>query len=87
MVDTTKSIRTGNPKNAYFLKKSLKLVIQAQDVSENGTHVSLETFAAERVLHNKFKDGSFHSNKAMEKLVKKSFGKFTLPTRLDYAIF
>ena len=87
MVDTTKSIRRGNPQNVYFLKESIKLLIQAHDVSESGTHVSLETFAEESVLHNKFNNRSFHSNKAMEDLVEKSIGKLTMPTRLDYAIF
>ena len=87
VVDTTKSIEKGNPNNINYLKESLKLLIQAQDVSESGTHVSLETFAANSVLHNKFNEGSFHSNKAMEDLVEKSIGNLTMPTRLDYAIF
>ena len=57
------------------------------DISENGTHVSLETFAAESVLHNNFKNGSFYSVKAMEGLIDKSIGKLSQPTRLDYALF
>lgn len=87
VVDTTKSINQGNPNNTNLLKNSLKILIRSMDISENGTHVSLETFAAESVLHNNFKNGSFYSVKAMEGLIDKSIGKLSQPTRLDYALF
>lgn len=87
VVDTTKSINQGNPNNINLLKNSLKILIRSIDISENGTHVSLETFAAESVLHNNFKNGSFYSVKAMEGLIDKSIGKLSQPTRLDYALF
>ncbi|CAH3020804.1 unnamed protein product, partial [Porites evermanni] len=87
VVDTTKSINQGNPNNINLLKNSLKILIRSMDISENGTHVSLETFAAESVLHNNFKNGSFYSVKAMEGLIDKSIGKLSQPTRLDYALF
>ena len=84
VVDTTKSIQR---ENVPFLKNSLKQLIQNLDVSENGTHVSFETFAEESILHNKFNNASFHSAEAMEVLIEKSLDKLTMPTRLDYAIF
>ena len=56
-------------------------------VSQHGTHVTLETFAADSVLHNKFVDESAHNIEAIENLVDEKIDKLTMPTRLDYAIF
>ena len=83
VVDTTKSIKKANiPK----LKRTLNSLVQQFDVSEDGTHVSLETFASESTLHNKFNDSKYHSKEAFFTLVRKSIGKLTMPTRLDKAI-
>ena len=84
MVDTTKSIQR---KNVPLLKKSLKQLIQKFEISEDGTHISFETFAKESKLHNTFKSDSFHSSKAMVNLMQKSIRKLTMPTRLDKALF
>ena len=84
VVDTTKSIGL---QNSHFLKNSLKRLIQIVGVSQNGSHVSFETFAADSVLHNKFNDAHFYSSKAMEALVDEGINRLTKPTRLDYGIF
>ena len=83
MVDTTKSIKEENiPK----LKQALELLVQQFDVSEDGTHVSLETFAKDSTLHNKFSDSNYHSEEAVLKLINDGISKLTKPTRLDKAI-
>lgn len=84
VVDTTKSIER---KNVPVLRRSLKKLIQEFDISEEGVHISFETFAKDSKLHNKFNDESFHSNKAMMSLIQKSIKKLTMPTRLDKALF
>ena len=83
MVDTTKSIKEDNiPK----LKQALELLVQQFDVSEDGTRVSLETFAKDSTLHNKFSDSNYHSEEAVLKLINDGISKLTKPTRLDKAI-
>ena len=84
VVDTTRSIGW---ENIHFLENSLKRLIQNVGVSQNGSHVSFETFAADSVLHNKFNNAQFYSSKAMEALVDEGINRLTKPTRLDYAIF
>ncbi|XP_078372870.1 collagen alpha-6(VI) chain-like [Oculina patagonica] len=84
VVDTTKSIQR---RNVPMLKNSLKQLIQEFDISEDGTHISFETFAKESQLHNTFKSEYFHSNKAMVALIQGSIRKLTQPTRLDKALF
>jgi len=83
VVDTTKSIKKENvPK----LKRALKLFLRKFDVSEDGTHVSLETFAKDSEIHNYFKDTGYYSEKEVVDLIDSSIGKLTKPTRLDHAI-
>ena len=83
VVDTTKSIKKVNiPK----LKRTLKLLVQQFDVSEDGTHVSLGTFAKESTLHNEFSDSKYHSKEAFSTLIEESISKLRMPTRLDKAI-
>ena len=82
MVDTTQSIKEENiPK----LKTALKLLLKQFDVSEYGTHVSLETFAKESTLHKKFNDVNYPIQKAVLELID-SIGLLSKPTRLDYAL-
>lgn len=83
VVDTTKSI---GEKNIPFLKKFLKRTIQNLGVSQNGSHVSFETFAADSILHNAFNDTAFHSNEKMNGLIDRGINKLTQPTRLDLAL-
>lgn len=83
MVDTTKSI---GEKNIPFLKKFLKRTIQKLGVSQNGSHVSFETFAADSILHNAFNDTAFHTNEKMNGLIDRGINKLTQPTRLDLAL-
>lgn len=83
LVDTTKSITYANvPK----LKASLISLVNKFNVSTDGTHVSLETFAKESTLHNKFNDDLYHSNKAINDLITKGITKLDQPTRLDKAL-
>ena len=83
LVDTTKSITYANvPK----LKASLISLVNQFNVSTDGTHVSLETFAKESTLHNKFNDDLYHSNKAINDLITKGITKLDQPTRLDKAL-
>ena len=83
VVDTTRSIKEENiPK----LKEGLSLLIQEFDISEEGTHVSLETFGEDSMLHNKFKDAQYYSAEAVLDLIKESIGELTKPTRLDLAM-
>ena len=82
MVDTTQSIREENiPK----LKTALKRLLKQFDVSEYGTHVSLQTFAKESTLHKKFNDVNYPSQKAVLELID-NIGLLGKPTRLDHAI-
>ena len=83
MVDTTKSIKQ---KNIPPLKNALKQIVKQFDISEDGTHVSLETFAKSSTLHNSFNDSNYHNEQAVLDLIDSSIGKLTKPTRLDYAI-
>lgn len=83
MVDLTKSIKY---ENLPTLKESLKSLVKQFDVSPDGTHVSLATFHRKSTLHNNFKDNSYHSNKAIDDLITKSFKGLNKPTRLDIAL-
>ena len=83
VVDTTKSIKEVNiPK----LKKALTDLVQQFTVSESETHVSLETFAKESVIHNHFNDPDYHSEGAVLDLIDKKINTLTKPTRLDLAL-
>lgn len=84
VVDTTKSI---GRRNVPFLRNFLKRLIQNVGVSQYGSHVSFETFAANSILHNKFDDPSSYSSAALSSLINKGVKKLTKPTRLDYALF
>jgi len=83
LVDTTKSIRD---ENIPILKDALRNLVNQFDVSPTGAHVSLQTFNKRSTLHNKFNDGLYHSNKAIDDLIMNSITKLDQPTRLDIAI-
>ena len=55
-------------------------------MSQNGSHVSFETFAANSILHNAFNDTAFHRNEQMNGLIDRGINKLTQPTRLDLAL-
>ena len=82
MVDTTKSIKE---KNVPKLKKALQHLVQQFDISEDGTHISFETFAKESILHNKFNDPAYHSEQAILNLISNKI-ELSKPTRLDSAL-
>lgn len=83
VVDTTRSIKEFNvPK----VKEVLQQIIQRLDISENGTHVSLETFAFESKLHNTFANSSFYNKASVLDLVSSSINQLFKPTRLDLAL-
>lgn len=83
MVDTTKSIKEENvPK----LKEALRRLVQQYSVSEDGTHVSLETFHKESTIHNYFNNTNYYTENAILHLINSSINKLKKPTRLDYAL-
>ena len=83
MVDKTKSVKTENiPK----LKAALEHLVKMFNISTDGTHISLETFASKAKLHNKFDDDAYHSQAAVLNLIENSFSKLRKPTRLDLAL-
>ena len=83
-MDKTKSIQKRNiPK----LKAALEHLVQRFDISEEGTHVSLGTFARKGKLHNKFEQAKFHSEAAVLDLIERRIhGRLRMPTRLDRGI-
>ena len=83
VVDTTQSIKQNNvPK----VKAVLEQLIQRFDISENGTHVSLETFTSESTLQNTFNNASYYSKDAVLDLISSSVNELFRPTRLDLAL-
>ena len=82
-MDTTKSIKS---ENIPILKSSLELLVQQFVVAENGSHVSLETFDRETVVHSKFNDAQYHNELAVIDLIDASIGNLRSPTRLDFAL-
>ena len=83
VVDTTKSIKEENIPN---LKEALKGLVQQFDVSNDGTHVSFETFAKTSIIHNSFKDNKYRSEDAVLSLMDKEIDKMGKITRLDLAL-
>ena len=82
-MDTTRSIKEENvPK----LKEALLDLVQQFGVSEDGTHVSFETFARDSTVHNHFNDPNYYTEKAVLDLINSTISKLTKPTRLDYAL-
>ena len=93
MVDTTKSLRE-NKRMPDFkvldaLTKTLEYLVKKFNISENRTHVSLETFDGDGTVHNEFNDPSYWSLDTVIELINntfKSITKLTSPTRLDNAL-
>jgi len=83
VVDTTKSLKESN---IPVLKEILSLLVKEFDISENKTHVSLETFNKEAQVHNMFNDPNYWSVDAVLDLINTSIDKLKQPTRLDYAL-
>ena len=83
MVDTTKSL---HQRNVPILKEALVLLVQEFDISEDKTHVSLETFNKRATVHNKFNDPDYWSLNAVIDLINTSIDDLKSPTRLDYAL-
>jgi len=83
VVDTTKSLKESN---IPVLKEVLSLLVKEFDISENKTHVSLETFNKKAQVHNKFNDPNYWSVDAVLDLINTSIDKLKQPTRLDYAL-
>jgi len=83
VVDTTKSIKEENiPK----LKAALQHLVQRFVISEDGTHISYETFDKESTLHNTFNDSAYHSKQNILDLIFNSINELGMPTRLDLAL-
>ena len=83
-MDLTKSIRY---KNLRKIRESLKQFVKRFKIGPADTHVSLETFAGDSTLHNKFNDKAYHSEQALVGLIDGKLRGLTVPTRLDKALF
>ena len=82
MVDTTQSIKE---ENVPTLKAALQHLVQQFGISEDGTHVSFQTFTKESRLHNTFKNAMYHSENAILGLISNSI-ELSKPTRIDLAL-
>ena len=83
MVDTTKSLKN---ENVPVLKEALTDLVQKFDISEDKTHVSLETFHKKATVHNRFNDPTYWSVNAVIDLINTSIDKLKSPTYLDNAL-
>lgn len=83
IVDVTHSIKK---ENIVTVKAGLAKLVQRFGVSEDGTHVSLETFDNKSTIHNYFKDTDHHNEEAVLHLIEHSIDKLSKPTRLDLAL-
>ncbi|PFX22694.1 collagen alpha-3(VI) chain-like [Stylophora pistillata] len=83
IVDVTQSIKK---ENIVTVKAGLAKLVQQFGVSEDGTHVSLETFDNKSTIHNYFKDTDHHNEEAVLNLIEHSIDKLSKPTRLDLAL-
>ena len=83
MVDTTRSLRE---RNVPVLREALANLVQKFDISEDKTHVSLETFARTATVHNAFNDPAFWSVNALIGLINGTIGTLRSPTFLDRAL-
>ena len=83
MVDTTRSLRE---RNVPVLREALANLVQKFDISEDKTHVSLETFHRSATVHNRFNDPAFWSVNAVIDLINTVINNLRSPTFLDRAL-
>ena len=83
MVDTTRSL---HDENVPILKEALIDLVQKFEISENKTHVSLETFHRSATVHNLFNDPDFWSVSAVIDLINNDIDRLRSPTFLDRAL-
>ena len=83
MVDTTRSL--GN-QNVPVLREALADLVQKFDISEDKTHVSLETFNRMGTIHNRFNDPNFWSVNDVIGLINTTINELKSPTFLDRAL-
>ena len=83
MVDTTRSLED---ENVPILKEALADLAQRFEISEDKTHVSLETFDRTATIHNRFNDPEFWSVSAVVGLINTVINNLRSPTRLDRAL-
>ena len=83
VVDTTKSLKN---ENVPVLKEALTDLVQKFDISEDKTHVSLETFHKKATVHNRFNDPTYWSVNAVIDLINTSINKLKSPTFIDRAL-
>ena len=84
VVDTSKSIKVHNIDKVRIV---LKRIVEKFQISENETHVSLETFDRVSILHNKFSDTDYNNESAIKDLFDRKVRQpLRKPTRLDLAI-
>lgn len=69
-----------------MLKEALTTLVRQFNISEDGTHVSFETFAKTSTVHNYFNDTNYYTEKAILDLINSNIHKLTKPTRLDLAL-
>ena len=82
VVDTTQSIKE---ENIPILTAALKHLVQQFDISEDGTHVSFQTFAKKSKQHNTFNDAMYYNVNAILGLISNSI-ELSKPTRIDLAL-
>ena len=83
MVDRTKSLGS---ENLPVLRAALADLVQKFPISEDKTHVSLETFFKFATVHNRFNDPTYWSVSAVIDLINTSFDKLRSPTFIDRAL-
>ena len=83
MVDTTRSL---HDENVPILREALADLVQKFDISEDKTHVSLETFHRSVTVHNRFNDPDFWSVNAVIDLINTAIDRLRSPTFLDRAL-
>ena len=83
MVDTTRSL---HDENVPILREALADLVQKFEISEDKTHVSLETFHRSATVHNRFNDPDFWSVNAVIDLINTAIDRLRSPTFLDRAL-
>ena len=83
MVDTTRSLGAAN---IPVLREALTDLVQKFDISEDKTHVSLETFHRRATVHNEFNDPTRWSVNGVIDLINTSINNLRSPTFIDRAL-
>ena len=83
VIDSTKSV---GKKNFETLKDFVEDLIDFYDVRQQGTHISIMTYANQPTVHNYLGDSKYYSKESLKKLVNDIPNKLGNPTRTDRAL-